>query len=196
MFRVEEIGECSTVCNTGEQRRLVECVMMVDGMVNQTLDDSDCISKGIMKPDEVIPCTKGPCFEFRDNGFGSVSSNRVGRGGEGCMGGYGRGGVHGWIWEGRGAWVDMGGEGCMGGYGRGGVHGWIWEGRGAWVDMGGEGCMGGYGRGGEGCMGGYGRGGEGGGYGRGGEGGGYGRGGVHGWIWEGRGRWIREVWGR
>ena len=67
--------------------------MMVDNMVNQTLNDSDCISMDIVKPDDVTPCNNGPCPRFRDRGFGPVSSDGVAGAGGYRRGGEGRRGT-------------------------------------------------------------------------------------------------------
>lgn len=70
-FMAEDFGNCSSFCGDGTQSRDVQCVMVVDGMVNQTLNDTEC--SDVDRPNDEQSCNSGACPVYLDNGFGDVS---------------------------------------------------------------------------------------------------------------------------
>lgn len=79
-FMVGELSNCTTFCGDGIQTRDVECVRLIDDAIqNETVSDSECIMRGMMKPDEVLDCDPGPCPVYVDRGFGDVSWENLGR---------------------------------------------------------------------------------------------------------------------
>lgn len=74
MYMVGEYDNCTEFCGGGVQVRDVDCFLVIDGMLNETMDDGNCTLFGLERPDESQVCNERPCPSYIAGDFGMVKN--------------------------------------------------------------------------------------------------------------------------
>lgn len=75
-YMVGEFDTCTEFCGgVGNQTREVDCYLVIDGMLNVTVDDEDCTAFGLTRPEDTRSCNDRPCPNYLAAEFGMVRTN-------------------------------------------------------------------------------------------------------------------------